>query len=230
MARRKTAKPIRALPIRFARMHGKLLVAVAVGIAVAILTQSLAARPVPSLLGWNAGLAVYLTLTHAMMLREEVAAIRRRAAEQDEGGFAILLLSIATTVASFIAIVFLLGNASKAPPVEATLDALLALATILQSWLFVHTIFALHYAHEFYGERGDGTLGGLDFPGKSDPDYWDFFYFSMVIGMTSQVSDVAVSSRYIRRMVTVHAALSFFFNVAVLALTVNTLAGLVQGP
>ncbi len=227
--RRKTTQPQRALPVRFLQNHGKLLGAAALGAAAAVFMPFDLNMPVRLLAGWDIGVALYLALTHTMMSRCEVSAIKQRAAEEDEGGFAILLLSIASTVASFVAIVFLLGNAKEAEPLEATLDALLALVTILLSWTFVHTIFTLHYAHEYYGERGDGTVGGLNFPGDSEPDYLDFFYFAMVIGMTSQVSDVAVTSRYIRRMVTAHAILSFFFNVAVLALTVNTLAGLVNG-
>ena len=104
---------------------------------------------------------------------------------------------------------------------------LLAMATILLSWSFVHTIFALHYAHEYYGERRDGKIGGLKFPGDTKPDYWDFLYFSLVIAMTSQVSDVAITSKVIRRIVTVHGALAFFFNLTVLALTVNMISNLI---
>ena len=75
------------------------------------------------------------------------------------------------------------------------------MATIVLSWAFVHTIFALHYAHEFYGEGRDRQIGGLKFPGTEAPDYWDFLYFSLVIAMTSQVSDVAITSQVIRRVV-----------------------------
>ena len=78
----------------------------------------------------------------------------------------------------------------------------MAMVTILVSWAFVHTIFALHYAHEYYGERGDHAVGGLTFPGRQSPDYWDFLYFSVVIAMTSQVSDVVITSKVIRRIVT----------------------------
>ena len=101
------------------------------------------------------------------------------------------------------------------------------MATILLSWAFVHTIFSLHYAHEYYGERRDGKIGGLNFPGDQEPDYWDFLYFSLVIGMTSQVSDVAITSKVIRRMVAIHGVLSFFFNLTVLALTVNMVSNLI---
>ena len=99
----------------------------------------------------------------------------------------------------------------------------LATATIALSWAFTHTIFALHYAHDFYGERG-AKQGGLNFPGDDEPDYWDFVYFSFVIGMTSQVSDVAVTSKLIRRTVNAHGIVSFFFNATLLALTVNIAA------
>jgi len=91
----------------------------------------------------------------------------------------------------------------------------------------VHTIFSIHYAHEYYGERRDGILGGLIFPGEKEPDYWDFLYFSLVIGMTSQVSDVAVTSKVIRHVVSMHGVLSFFFNLVVLALTVNMISSLI---
>src|SRR5207253_10318387 len=99
---------------------------------------------------------------------------------------------------------------------------LLATLTIHLPCAFTHTIFALHYAHEFYDE----TAGrGMSFPGGDpNPDYWDFVYFSFVIGMTSQVSDVAITSKVIRRTATVHGIVSFLFNAALLALTVNIAA------
>ena len=100
----------------------------------------------------------------------------------------------------------------------------LAIATILLSWSFTHVMFALHYAHEFYDENG-GHGGGLNFPGDlQEPDYWDFVYFSFVIGMTSQVSDVAITCRPIRHTVSAHGIISFIFNAAILALTVNIAA------
>ena len=104
---------------------------------------------------------------------------------------------------------------------------LLATATILLSWAFIHTIFSIHYAHEYYGERRDGKIGGLKFPGDPQPDYWDFLYFSLVIGMTSQVSDVQVTSKVLRRVFSMHGVLSFFFNLTLLALTVNMVSNLI---
>ena len=91
------------------------------------------------------------------------------------------------------------------------------------SWAFVHVIFALHYAHEYYGERGTGQ-DGLIFPGNQKPDYFDFAYFSFIIGMTAQTADVSIASRAIRRTATAHGIVSFLFNVTLLALMVNIAA------
>ncbi len=102
------------------------------------------------------------------------------------------------------------------------------MGTILLSWAFMHTIFALHYAREYYGEGADRRIGGLVFPGNEEPDYWDFLYYSLVIAMTAQVSDVQITSRTIRRLSTVHGVVAFFFNVTVLALTVNIISSLMQ--
>ena len=97
----------------------------------------------------------------------------------------------------------------------------LAILTIVLSWIVVHTTFALHYAHDYYS----GTqAGGLAFPGDDKPDYWDFVYFSFVVGMTAQVSDVGITSKAIRRTATAHGVISFFFNTALLALTINIAA------
>jgi uncharacterized membrane protein len=92
----------------------------------------------------------------------------------------------------------------------------------------MHTMFALHYAHEFYGEGADDRKGGLVFPGNEDPDYWDFLYFSLVVAMTAQVSDVQITSKTIRRLTTMHGTISFFFNATVLALAVNIVSSLMR--
>lgn len=228
--RRPPLPPLASLPIRIARLHAKLVIAAVVGIAVTVLTAWVPGDwrlPTRILAGWDIGVALYLYLTYAMMLRADIAHIRMRASVQDEGAFAVLLLTIVATIASLVAIVFELGGLKQAAPDQAIIRVLLAMATILLSWSFVHTIFSLHYAHEYYGERGDGKVGGLIFPGDNKPDYRDFLYFSLVVGLTSQVSDVAVTSKLIRRMVAIHGALSFFFNVTVLALTVNMVSNLI---
>jgi uncharacterized membrane protein len=138
---------------------------------------------------------------------------------QDDGRFLLLLLTAFGALASLGAIVFELG-ASKGNPAGLTL----ATVTIVLSWVLVHTAFSLHYAHDFY--RGKKP-GGLQFPSGDDhveADYWDFVYFSFVIGMTAQVSDVGITDRIIRRTATVHGIISFVFNTALLALLVNIAA------
>ena len=99
--------------------------------------------------------------------------------------------------------------------------------TILLSWVFAHTAFAVHYAHDYYADRSAQVSPGLLFPGDAgDPDYWDFLYFSFVVGMTCQVSDVQVATQPWRRLVLAHGVIAFVFNTVVLALSINLLAGL----
>jgi uncharacterized membrane protein len=175
-----------------------------------------------ALVGWDAGVAVYLAVAFWTMAQGSTQRMRRQATIEDEGKSIILTLTSAAALASIAAIVIELSGAKGTQPAGSAL--LLAILTILLSWAFIHTIFALHYAHEFFGEGSDRQEGGLDFPGKGNPDYWDFVYFSFVIGMTFQVSDVAVTSKVIRRLVVSHGIVSFVFNTALLALMVNIAA------
>jgi uncharacterized membrane protein len=220
--------PLPSLPLRIIKLHTKLAIAILIGIVVAFAVAPLALQWGARILaGWDLGVAVYLVLTLSMMWRADVAHIRRRASEQDEGAAFILLLSIVATFASLVAVVIALGGAKQGTQGNTALHVALAFTTILLSWAFVHTIFSFHYAHEYYGERRDGKIGGLHFPDDREPDYRDFLYFSLVIGMTSQVSDVAISGKVIRRVASLHGVLSFFFNLVVLALTVNMVANLI---
>ena len=226
MARKIADRPI--LPVRLARLHARLLISIAVGMAVtlgmAMTDWSMATK---LLLGWDIGVVLYLALIYQLMISCGIDEIRRRAAEDDEGALILLILTGLSGLAIMGAIIAELGIAKVSGQPRSGLGVTLAMATILVSWAFVHTIFALHYAHEYYGERGDHVIGGLTFPGRQAPNYWDFLYFSLVIAMTSQVSDVVITSKVIRRIVTVHGALAFFFNVAVFALTVNIVSNLI---
>jgi uncharacterized membrane protein len=218
--------------VRFVQLHNKLLVAAALGIAVALALPASFQAPGRILVGWDVGAAIYLVWTYFMMGQADVDHIRARAAEEDEGAGAILLLSIAATAASFVAIAFALGGLKSGDghgvlPGGTAAHVVLAIATIVLSWAFVHTIFTFHYAHEFYATRHDGVIGGLEFPHDDKPDYRDFLYFSLVIGMTSQTSDTDICSKVIRRMAAVHGVISFFFNLTVLALTINMLSNLI---
>ena len=226
MARKIVARPI--LPVRFARLHARLLISIAVGMAVTLaLAMTDWSMATKLLLGWDIGVVLYLALVYQLMVTCGIDEIRRRAAEDDEGAVALLVLTGLSGLAIMGAIVAELGLAKVASQPRSGLGVTIAMVTIFVSWAFVHTIFALHYAHEYYGERGDHAIGGLTFPGRQPPDYWDFLYFSIVIAMTSQVSDVVITSKVIRRIVTIHGVLAFFFNVAVFALTVNIVSNLI---
>jgi uncharacterized membrane protein len=205
------------------RARPRLFISVGVGLAViaaaAFVTDW---RLVTRLLtGWDTAVALYLGLALHLIARSDVRHIRRHAALQDEGQLAILTCTVAAALASLAAIFAELGTSAVGGS-RPRGYLILATLTILLSWAFIHTIFALHYAHEFYDE----TAGrGMAFPGgEPHPDYWDFVYFSFVIGMTSQVSDVAITSKLIRRTVAAHGVVSFLFNAALLALTVNIAA------
>jgi len=211
--------------LRIVRARPRLFICTAVGLVVSVLVAFFTSwRPATRLLaGWDTGAALYLGLVFHMMRRSDVHRIRLRAAEQDEGQLTILVLTVAAALASVAAIFAQLGSSAAADRGRPLTDMALPAFTILLSWVFIHTMFALHYAHEFYD---DTASAGLAFPGDDrEPDYWDFVYFSFVIGMTSQVSDVGVTSKRIRRTVAAHGVVSFVFNVALLALTVNLVAG-----
>ncbi len=171
------------------------------------------------LIGWDAGVGLYLILVLWKVARSDASHVRRESALQDEGRFAIPVLTVIAALASLAAILIWLGTAPGSET-HKPLDLALLFLTILLSWAFIHVIFALHYAHEYYAEhRGAG--GGLRFPGDSEPDYWDFLYVAFAIGTATQVSDVAVTSQAIRKTVTAHGIVAFVFNVTVIALTVG---------
>jgi uncharacterized membrane protein len=209
--------------VRLVRARPRLFLSGAVALIVMAALPALWRLPTRILVAWDVGIALYLVLAFQLMVRSRVGNIRRRAALEDEGQFAVLVLTVASALASLGAIVAELGSSAPTSTARQPAHLLLATLTILLSWTFTHTIFALHYAHEFYSEN-HGRGGGLTFPGDEEPDYWDFVYFSFVIGMTSQVSAVAVACKPIRRTVAAHGVVSFIFNAALLALTVNIAA------
>jgi len=216
------------MPVRLARLHARLLISIAIGLLVTLgLSLTDWSMATKLLIGWDIGVVLYLLLVYQLMVTCGIDDIRRRAGEDDEGALALLVLTGISGLAIMGAIVAELGIAKISGQPRSGYGVALAMITIVVSWAFVHTIFALHYAHEYYGARGDKAIGGLNFPGRQPPDYWDFLYFSLVIAMTSQVSDVVITSKVLRRIVTIHGALAFFFNVAVFALTVNIVSSLI---
>ena len=205
--------------VRVVRARPRLFLAILLGLVLVPLLPADWRLATRSLVAWDIALGLYLVLAFRLMTWCDVNRIRHRAAHQDEGRITILILVVASALASLLAILVELAGPNRQPAHLA-----LAAITILLSWAFTHTIFAIHYAHEYYSEKGRHG-GGLNFPGNEPPDYWDFIYFSFVVGMTSQVSDVAVTSSALRRLVAAHGAVSFIFNATLLALMVNIAAG-----
>ena len=215
---RKMSKPIRVVYAR-----PRTFISVLIGIIVFFLLPGSLRLVTRLLIAWDIFIAVYLLLVYIMMFRCGLAYTRRNAILQDDGRFLILLLTALGAFASIAAIVFELGASHRS-----ALDLTLATLTIALSWATVHTTFALHYAHDYY--RGTKP-GGLQFPSGDQhehADYWDFVYFSFVIGMTAQVSDVGITDKIIRRTATVHGIVSFVYNTALVALMVNIAASAIS--
>ncbi|HEY9418544.1 MAG TPA: DUF1345 domain-containing protein [Candidatus Udaeobacter sp.] len=180
--------------------------------------------------GWNAFAVVVLALDWLTILTTPLRKIRELAQQQDLSRFLIFLFVVVTACAALFAVGFLV-NVKKSPAgAYFVIHLLLTLSTVIFSWMLVHTVFGLRYAHTFYGDSDQPGVhqhaGGLIFPGDRPPDYFDFAYFSFVVGMTCQVSDVQITSRRMRRLTLVHSILSFGFNSIILALLINIVSGL----
>lgn len=207
------------VPVRVVYARPRTFFSIAVGIVAFFLLPDSLRLVTRLLIGWDIFASCYLVLAYIMMLRCDHAHIRRNAILQDDGRFLILLVTAIGAFASIAAIVSELGSSHRG-----AYELTLAVVTIVLSWAAVHTTFALHYAHDYY--RGNKP-GGLQFPSGDEhdhADYWDFVYFSFVIGMTAQVSDVGITDKTIRRTATAHGIISFIYNTALVALMVNIAA------
>lgn len=174
-------------------------------------------------LAFVAAAAIFLLLIGIMFAHSrDVAAIRARARQEDQERLNLLWITIGVSAVVLVSLVLEL-RAGRGGGIA---ELALAGAALALAWLFMNTMFALHYAHRYYGDDARRRpLGGLAFPGEEDPDYWDFLYFSVVVGMTFQVSDVQVENRSLRRVVLIHGLVAFVFNVVILALSINVIAG-----
>ena len=178
---------------------------------------------------WDAYASSALILAWISILNTSHQEIRDKVRRQDVAGPLITIFVIVASCAALLAVIFLLRHDKNAPQAQLALHVTLTLLAVISSWALVHTVFGLHYAHTYYGDSDDPKqpAGGLDFPGEKKPGYVDFAYFSFVIGMTFQVSDVQVTARSLRQLVLLHGILSFAFNTLILALAVSTVTSLV---
>ena len=209
-------------------MRPRLFLGALAGLLAMVLLPHSLSLAMRAILGWNLGGLAYLVSTYRLMQRTRVETIKSRAAHQDDGRTMVLVLILCAIAASFLAIAGLINEAKQAKELWKIAYLLLAASTIFVSWMVTQVAFTLHYAHEYYAPTdAGGSAAGLIFPNDTAPDFWDFFYFATSIGATSQTSDVAIKSKSLRRLVTFHAIVSFFFNTTVLALTINLAASLI---
>lgn len=212
-------------PVAIARPRWSL--SVVVGIVSYLALRHLPA-PIPWIGAWDAAALFFLLVTTTMALRETHEQVRLRAKNMDAGAVFVLLLTLLGVGSCLVAIVTgsdevhqFAGSKGMAAAVVGT--------TVVLTWLVMQCSFALHYAHLYYGDSDTNPeqhAGGLEFPGEKRPDYLDFAYFSFVLGMTFQVSDVQIVDRGLRRLALLHGVISFFFTTVILALTINILASL----
>jgi uncharacterized membrane protein len=180
------------------------------------------------IVGWDLGVLVFLLLSAQLFVTEAPDAMPAAAEAQQEGEWTIFWITLAVVLVSFVAVGSEFAAIKGAESGQKVWQVTLVAVTLLLSWLMAHVTFAFRYAHEFYARDlgGPDVDGGLDFPQEKEPDYLDFLYFALVLGMTFQVSDVQITSRKLRRVATLHGLLSFLFNTVIVAFTVNIAAGL----
>ncbi|QWE02156.1 DUF1345 domain-containing protein [Polynucleobacter sp. JS-JIR-II-b4] len=178
-------------------------------------------------LSWILAGGLYLTLTYIMMYFSTQENILNLSKKEDDGAARILLIIVLAAAASLVTIVIILSGIRALPTNIAIRHVGLVLATYIISWLYVHTAFALHYAHVYYQELEKTKEAPLLFASKLRPTYVDFLYFSMVIGMTCQTADVNIANSRVRFLVMLQGMTAFAFNTSLLALAINLISGVV---
>lgn len=208
-------------PLRYARARPRMVIALMIFMLADATLLALQVRPATAiLLAFDLAAAVLLGSLARMFNRASQAHMRTQARAMDSGRWGVLWSGIVLSSVVLMA----LGSELHASRAGGLLALGVGTLSVVLSWLFLNAMFALHYAHGFYGDFGE-KHSGLAFPHTPEPDYWDFAYFAIVIGMTFQVSDVQITSRYLRRVALLQSVIAFFFNVFIIAITVNIVAG-----
>lgn len=212
---------------RFIRSRPYLLGALALGIAVGILAPGDYNGLRRALIGWNSGAWSYLLTMSWAMFRADHSRVRAIAEKQDESGGVVLAAVIVGAILSVYAIVTELANMKQASEHVKAMHYAFTALTVVGSWLLVGVMYCFHYAHLYYTAHKH-TLP-LEFPDRhTQPNYWDFLYFSFTLSVAVQTSDVTVKTRGMRKLVLGHCVLAFFFNLVILGLSVNIAASLVN--
>jgi uncharacterized membrane protein len=212
---------------RFIRSRPYLVGALLLGVAVGLLAPGRYNDLRRALIGWNSGVWAYLLTMAWIMFRADHSRVRAIAEKQDESGGAVLGAVVVGAILSMYAIVTELANMKDASEHVKALHYAFTALTVIGSWLLVGVMYCLHYAHLYYTANKHALP--LEFPDQhTQPNYWDFLYFSFTLSIAVQTSDVTVRTRAMRKLVLGHCVLAFFFNLAILGLSVNIAASLVN--
>jgi len=214
--------------LHIVRGRPRLFASAGIGIVAGLLLSSHIHPITRALLAWDIACLALLVLSAQFFSTDRAGGMPADAERQEEGEWTVFWVTVGAVIASFVAILGEFSLLKDLAEPSKSLHIGLVAATLFVSWLMTHTVFAYRYAHEYY-ECDDATgkiIGGLSFPDDIEPDYWDFFYFSLVLGMTFQVSDVQITRRSLRRLAAAHGLLGFLFNTVILALSVNIGASL----
>jgi len=184
------------------------------------------------LVAWNIAALCFIVLMIVLMILSDNKDMQRHAQQTDEGRFAVLSMSMIAAIASLASVVVELSRVKDASGTDFVFYIGLSVVTIFVSWSFIQIIFTEHYAHEYYMQTDGGRRkrneegAGLVFPGERKPDYIDFLYFTVTIGVANQTADIAIRSRPMRILVLIHSVISYFFNATILALSINIVSSL----
>jgi uncharacterized membrane protein len=212
---------------QLAKNHPRLMLALIAGAVLAMFLPDSWSMVTRTLTGWNIGVWTYLLLIGWVMVSTSHSqTVRQFAEREDNSAMTVLVMLSGAAALSLVAIVYELSSAKTAAPEARLFDAVFTAITVSSSWLLLAVIFTLHYARLFY--RSPGEKRALKFPDdETNPDYWDFAYFSFTIAVAVQTSDVAVMSRTMRKAVLAQSVMSFVFNAAIIGLSINIAASLV---
>lgn len=211
--------------------HHRFLIAIALAVLTFLLVPRTMPLPTKFISAWEVFALTNIVLAAFVLSTKDPYEMRRNARLQDASRTFLFIVAVGAALVSVFAVFFVMDHSQGASHERLAGKILFSLAAIVLSWTLVHTLFSLHYAHLYYFDahnvEREKIQGGLIFPEDDAPAFSDFVYFSFVIGMTCQVSDVQITSKRIRRHVTWHGVISFIFNTAILAMFVNMVAGLV---
>lgn len=211
--------------------HQKLFISLVASIIIFTVCNNKVSSSTQFILTWTGFAFIMNGLSWSTIFSAHPIEMKKIAKLQDNNRNAIFIFILAATLVCLFVVIILLKSTQHLTGTPLTLHILLSIGAVISSWALVHTLFVFRYANLYYATAGKGKLAakyleGLEFPEEPEPDYLDFAYFSFVIGMTFQVSDVEISSKRIRRLALLHSLIAFAFNTVIVALSINVISGL----